>query len=131
MAQTLHSDVFDNGLTTITDNAGMTIVITAGVPATRQEAVDLHPTGKRVSSAIALPAADAILENGAAGGSRRARIVEKSGTVAASVTGQDLHIAIYDGTRLLVVNDETSDQALTLSNPITIPTFNITFNQPV
>lgn len=36
---------------------------------------------------------------------------------------ENLHYALYDGTRLLVVGDETSDQTLTSGNTINIPSF--------
>ena len=132
--QYLHPDVYDDGLKTISDNAGMSIVVCAGAPATRQEAVDAVGTGdgKRVSDVISLPAADATLA--AATGGRKVTIASKTGEVAVSTAGtEDLHLVIYDGTRLLAVTDETSDQQLTLGNPITLPTFDITLTtqQPV
>lgn len=124
--QYLHPDVYDNGLTEISDNAAMSVVVCAGAPASRAEATDLVGvgTGKRVSNVIALPAADATL--GAATGGRKVAIASKSGEVAYTTAGtEDLHIAIYDGTRLLAVTDETSDQQLTLGNPLVLPAFDI------
>ena len=132
--QYLHPDVYDDGLKVISENAGMSIVVTAGAPASRAEALDPvgTGTGKRVSDVIALPASDATL--GAATGGRKVAIASKTGEVAVGTAGsENLHLAIYDGTRLLAVTDETSDQQLTLGNPITLPTFDITLTtqQPV
>ena len=124
--QYLHPDVFDDGLKVISDNSAMKIVVCAGVPASRQEAVDAVGTGsgKRVSSIIDLDAADAVL--GAHTGGRKVAIASKSGTAAVTTAGtEDLLIVIYDGTRILAINDETSDQQLTEDNPITLPTFDI------
>jgi len=46
---------------------------------------------------------------------------------------EDLHIAFYDGgtPRLLVVNEETGDQVLTVSNTINVPQQKIGFAAPV
>jgi hypothetical protein len=130
MPKSYHPDILDNGLKVISDNANLSMVVTAGAPATREEATTLHPTGKRVSNVIAVALNEAVLGDGTAG-ARKVTIASKNGTVAASVVGADLHIAIYDGSRLLVVNDESSNQPLSLNNPITIPSFDIAINQPV
>ena len=124
--QYLHPDVFDDGLKTISDNATMKLVVCAGVPASRQEAVDAVGTGsgKRVSSIIDLPASDATLGN--ATGGRKVTIASKSGTVAVEVAAAtDQLVVIYDDTRILAINDETKNQALTADNPIVIPAFDI------
>ena len=46
---------------------------------------------------------------------------------------EDLHIALYDGSgspRLLIVNEETSDQVLTSGNPINVPQQKFGFASP-
>lgn len=46
---------------------------------------------------------------------------------------EDLHIALYDGgvsSRLLIVNEETSDQVLTNGNPINVPQQKFGFASP-
>lgn len=125
--QYLHPDVFDDGLKVISDNAAMKIVVTAGVPASLAEATAAvgDGAGKRVSSVIDLPAADAVLGDGDVSG-RKVAIPSKSGTVAVSTVGsEDLLMVIYDGTRILAINDETSNQQLTEGNPIALPAFGI------
>ena len=124
--QYLHPDVFDDGLKTISDNANMKIVVCAGVPASVAEASDAlgEGSGKRVSSIIDLPAADATL--GDTTGGRKVGVASKSGTVAVAVADETNQlVVIYDTTRILAINDETKNQALTLNNPITIPAFDI------
>ena len=56
----------------------------------------------------------------------------KTGTATATVgAGQPLHIAITDGSGIvLVVTDETSDQAISSGNSINFPQFTMTARQP-
>jgi hypothetical protein len=122
-----HPDIFDDGLSVLAGNANLKQVVTAGVPATVTEASTAYPSGKRVSS---------VIDNGSlsitdgTGGTRKINTGAKSGAVAVTVSGEDLHVVLYDDTRVLVVNDELSDQALTEGNPISIPSFSIGFGQP-
>lgn len=44
---------------------------------------------------------------------------------------EDLHYAMYDATDLFYVSDETSNQALTLSNPINMPSFSFGMADPI
>lgn len=132
MAKRYHPDIFDNGLREISDNTGMFIAVTQGVPNALSEVTNALGTadGRRVSSQISLSAPDATLGDGDAG-ARRVAIASKSGTVAVSVTeNMDLWLVIYDDTRILVVNDETSNQPLTEGNLITLPAFDCEIAQP-
>ena len=131
MATYLHPDIFDNGLTELSENAGMTIVVCDGAPTTRDEASNLlSGTGFRVSNEITLDAENITLESITDG--RQAAIAEQTGSVEEDSTEDpELWVAIYDDSRLLVVTDETSDQSLTAGNPLTIPAFNVAITTTV
>ena len=124
--QYLHPDVYDNGLVTLSENSNMSIVLTAEAPSSRQEAVDLLGTGsgKRISTVISLPSASVTLGN--ISGGRRAQIGSSVGNAAVTTTGsENIFVAIYDNSRLLVITEESSNQQMTEGNPITIPIFNV------
>jgi len=202
-----HNDVMDKGLEQIQNSANwsgasLSLVLCSAAPATLADASTLHPTGMRVSDAVAMAGGDLTIAD-KAGGGREVTVAAKSGTVQVNIptidsgtasaggattltdssqawtvnayankvvkitagTGvgqvrgiasntatiltvdaawsvtpditstyevlEDLHYALYDGTRLLYVSDETSNQALTLNNPINFPSFKFGFNDPV
>ena len=131
MAKYLHPDIFDDGLTEISSNTSMSIVVCDGAPTTRDEASNLlSGDGFRVSDEITLDAADVTLESITNG--RQAAVAQQDGDVAEDTTETpELWVAIYDDTRLLVVTDETSDQSLTADNPLTIPAFNVSITTAV
>ena len=131
MATYLHPDIFDNGLSELSSGTGMSIVVCDGAPTTREEASNLlSGDGFRVSDEITLDAEDVTLESIDDG--RQAAIAEQTGSVEEDSTEDpDLWVAIYDGSRLLVVTDETSDQSLTTGNPLTIPAFNVAITTAV
>lgn len=56
----------------------------------------------------------------------------KTGTATGTVgAGQDLHIAITNGTdTVLAVTKETTEQAISSGNTLNFPSFNLTANQP-
>lgn len=123
MAKSLHNDVFDSGLEQLKNSSGLTLVLTVGVPADRTAAATLYPTGTRASNAVSLSPTDCIIGD-RTGGGREIVFAAKSGTSAIDLSaGSDLHAAIYDDTRLLLVTDEQSDQALTNGNTIDFPSF--------
>lgn len=133
-----HQDIYDKGLEQVTNSANwaggvLSLVVCEDPPSDFTDASTL-PTnatpGERVSSEIALAAGDLTLAD-KAGGGREVTVAAKSGTVAdPTVNGDDLHIAIYDGSRLLVVTDETSDQILTAGNTINLPSYTFGFSGP-
>jgi len=133
MSLYLHPDILDNGLSTLSDAASLTMSVCQGAPTTRAEASGLlSGAGNRVSNEITVAGADVALGNGATAQQRRVTIDPQTGTVAESVSASpDLWVAVYDGTRLLMVTDEVTDQTLTAGNPITIPETRVTFVQPV
>ena len=131
MATYLHPDIFDNGLTELSSGTGMSIVVCDGAPTTRDEASNLlSGTGFRVSNEVSLDAEGITLESITNG--RQAAVAEQTGSVEEDSTETpELWVAIYDGSRLLVVTDETSDQSLTADNPMTIPAFNVSITTAV
>ena len=55
----------------------------------------------------------------------------KTATASQSALGTpDLHIAFCDGTRVLFVTDETSNQPVTSGNTVNFPVVTFTANQP-
>lgn len=125
----IHPDILDFGLTQISNSANwnggvMKQVICVGTPANLTEATTLYPTGKRVSSEISMAGGDFTLQN-KSGGGREVVVAAKVGTVAATITGtKDLKHAMYDGSRLLIVAEETTDRDLSVvGDTITIPTW--------
>lgn len=132
MALYLHTDVLDNGLSELTA-ATLKMAVCQGSPTTLSEASDLlSGAGMRVSNEISVAGADVTLGQGTTAKERRVTIDPQTGSVAEDVsTTPDLWVAVYDGTRLLVVTDEVTDQALTAGNPLNIPEARVTFVQPV
>mgnify|MGYP001827705154 CR=1 FL=1 len=64
---------------------------------------------------------------------RQLTVAEKSGTASAAAAAPDLHVAIVDVTNseVLAVTDETGNADIAISDPLTIPSFDIRMNQPV
>ena len=109
---TLHSDILDLGLKQVSDSANwsgshLSLVVCAGIPASRTEATTDYPTGKRITTALALTTGDVTLQAGTGGRQREVAVAAKAVTSLVGETGQDLHVALYDDTRLLVVTDST------------------------
>ena len=127
MAKIYHPDILDNGLSELAGRSDLNYVVTAGVPASVAEASGVYPTGKRVSDVVVM--ASMSIADGASG-SRQVATGNQALEVAVDVSDEDLHICIYDATRVLVVNDELTDQALTEGNPLSAPSFTIGLGQP-
>jgi hypothetical protein len=124
-----HPDVFDHGLKLLADNAAsIKMAVCTGIPATRAEAAGLHPAGKRASEEIEFEAGQLPLSNDGTG--RKITVPQKGGEAAVTLPAGVLTIALYDATRLLVLTDETSDQALTVGNPLTVPSWTAALHQP-
>lgn len=130
MPKYLHPDVLDNGLQEILDKAAGNVDMLLIASYSQGQAYATVDSNKLAT--INLAGGDFTLEADGTYG-RRLRVAEKTGSASASDAAPDLHVAIVDVTNTLVlaVTDETSDQAITSGNPITIPTFNIVMNQPV
>lgn len=52
-------------------------------------------------------------------------------TATATPAADDLHIGLIDGSTVYAVTNETSNQAITDTNPVTFPAFYMRANQPV
>ena len=105
MPNSYHQDLYDLGLAQISTPANwqggtLTLCVCKGAPTTRAEAATAFPTGKRVTAEVALAGADLTLAN-RAGGGREITTAQKTGVnvIATTVAGDDLHYAIYDGSR--------------------------------
>jgi len=137
MAKTFHNDLFDKGLSEVTAAATagtLRLVLCSQQPLTLADASTLYDTTAnkyRVSDAITVAAGDVSIAD-KTGGGREVTVATKAGAAQATIAaGFNLHYALYADTRLLMVSDETSDQALTSGNPITFPEFKFGFNDPI
>jgi len=137
MAKTFHNDLPDKGLQQITAAATantLKLVLCSQQPLTLADAATLHDGSAnkyRVSDAISVPIGDVSIGD-KSGGGREVTVAAKAGTAQVTLApGSDLHYALYADTRLLMVSDETSDQALTAGNPINFPAFKFGFGDPV
>ena len=134
MASSFHNDLYDSGLSVITDAASagtLRLVLCSAVPTTRAEAATLHDGGAskyRLTGEHSLGSGDVTLGD-RTGGGREITVSAVADTIMVTLAaGSDLHFALYDTTRLLYVGDETSDQALTNGNPINYPSFKFGFS---
>ena len=126
----LHPDVLDNGLQHIIDQAAGDVDMLLIDGYAQGDAYATVNTAKVMT--IDLVAGDFTLGNQTSGLGRQIVVAEKSGTVAVAAASPDLHVAIVDvtNTKVLAVTDETGDVDVSVSDPKTIPTFNIKMNQP-
>jgi hypothetical protein len=137
MAKSFDNSIFDSGLNTVINAAAagtLRLVLNSQAPATRAEAATLYDgtAGKyRLTDEVSVASGDVSIAD-RTGGGREITVAAKSGTAAATIAaGSDLHYSLYDGTTLLYVSDETSDQALTSGNPVNFPSFKFGFSDPV
>lgn len=125
MAKFAHSDVLDNGINHIKNNAIRMILIKN------------YAFGDSYATVVANALATAVMAPGdyivsSSGNNRLVTSGTKTETAAASsVGGDNLHIAHTDGvSKVLWVTDETSDQVITSGNPVDFPASSYTSNQP-
>ena len=129
MAKSVHDDVLDGALKVIKSNANLITVCTAQ-PTTRSLAINVvggSPAGYRLAS-IATSTADYTIANGSSSNGRKVTVGAQN-SVSVDATGSAEHVAIVDGTRLLLVTTCTK-QALTLGNKVNIPAFKDTIADP-
>jgi hypothetical protein len=130
----VHPDICDNGLNLITAIAAggnLRLIVFAGQPGNVVEARALYDgtAGKsRLTPEIAISSSD-ITHQSSSGGGRELVFASKTSAWAATRPAGDLRYGLVDVTpgleRLLWVEQETSDQAATAANPVTIPSFKI------
>lgn len=134
MAKWLNDNIFDNGLNYIETTligGGKTItmhVIKAYTSGDSYATV----TGNTVAN-YTMGAGDFVVEANTTG--RKLTVSAKSGNNATANSGAspNLHIALVNTTdsAVLAVTDETTDQVITIGNPVSIPTWAIRFPQPI
>lgn len=124
MADYLHDDIFDTGLsqlTTVVEN----LYICSQQPTTFTEASSTYALGSKASPTITGPT------DGGAGGGRQVTVSAISdGSVTAD--GTATHFALTDDSlsKLLVAANLASSQAVTNGNPFTLTAINIQIPDP-
>jgi len=124
MADYLHDDIFDTGLsqlTTIVEN----LYICNALPTNFTEASSTYKLGTKATPTITGPT------DGGAGGGRQVTVSAISdGTI--NTTGTASHFALTDdsATKLLVAGDLASSQSVTSGNPFTLTAINIQIPDP-
>ena len=130
MPKYLHPDTLDNGLQHIIDQAAGNVDMLLIDGYTQGDSYADVNAAKVMT--IDLVGGDFTFGDQGTFG-RQLAVAEKSGTASGNATTPDLHVAIVDvtNTEVLAVTDETGDADVAISDPLTIPTFNIKMNQPV
>lgn len=105
MSKSLHNDVYDKGLEQISNSANwgggvMSMTICAGAPANVTEASTLYPTGKRISTVIAMAGGDFSLGN-KSGGGREITVSAKTDAAQVTVVKADSGTATSGGANTL------------------------------
>lgn len=113
MAKSIHSDVLDGAFNVLND--GTIITVCNAQPTTRTEAITTYKLADDT-----ITAGDFTIAAGDVSG-RKCTIAQRT-NVPIDTSGTATHIAICDGTRLLLVTTCTS-QALTAGGTVTIPAF--------
>ena len=123
MAKWVHPDEMDNGLSAIKTNANAQWLLKA------YAAGDSYATctGNMIAE-VAMTSGDYTLADGA---SSSRTLTTAAGKTDSGAT-PNLHIAFVDtvNSKVLWVTDETSDQVVTLGNPVTFPSVVLTRSQP-
>lgn len=126
MAKWVRSGVLDNGLNDIKNNATKMLLIRA------YTAGDSYATViSNLVAEVTVTSSELVLSSS---GNNRV-ITSPSGKTsnasASSGASPNLHIAFTDGTANVIwVTDETTDQVITVNNPINFPVVSYTVNQP-
>ena len=126
MAKYVHADVLDGGLNAIKNGAIRMLLLKTYAFADSYATV----TGNAVCT-VTMASGDYSIA-GADGAARVLTVAAKSGTASGSTTGTpDLHIAFTDNvSKVLLVTDETTDQAIASGNTVNFPSLTYTSNQP-
>lgn len=124
MADTLHNDIYDTGLsqlTTIVEN----LYICNAMPTTFTEASSTYKLGTKATPTITGPTT-----RGAGGGREVTVAAISDGTI--DTTGTASHFALCDNSasKLLAAGDLASTQAVTQGNPFSLTSFKIGIPAP-
>jgi hypothetical protein len=129
MAKWVHSDVLDDGLNAIKNNANKQILLKAYAAADSYATVN----GTNNIAEVAMASGDYTLGNGASS-SRTLTTTAKTGLTASANSGAtpDLHLAFVDtvNSKVLWVTNETSDQVVASGNTVNLPSVVYTSSQP-
>lgn len=126
MSKWAHQDILDGGLNAMKATAVRMMLISAYTAGDSYATV----TGNKLAE-VTMASADFTISS--SGNNRQCVSASgKTGTASAgAVAGSNLHIAFTDGSsKVLYVTDETSDQAITIGNPVNFPPITYTSNQP-
>jgi hypothetical protein len=125
MAKWASASVLDGGIDFIKANAVFMTLIKAYAA---NDSFATAITGNGICS-VAMTSADFVKSSVST--SRRLTTATKTGTASAnSGATPNLHVAFHDGTNVLWVTDETSDQVITSGNDVNFPAFTWTQDQP-
>jgi hypothetical protein len=123
MADTLHNDVFDSGLSTLTSNVE-NLYICSTQPTTFTEASSTYKLGVKASPSIASP-------SDKSGGGREVVISAiTDGTVSGSGTAGFFALTDDSASKLLAAGDLGATQAVTSGNTFTLTQFAIGIPDP-
>lgn len=131
----LHNDILDKGLEQVSvdtnwNGGTLHLVMCKGSPADRTAAMTAYPTGNRVTAAESLAMADVVLGDSAGG--REVTVAAKSPNVDVGTDqGDSLFVVLVDGSRVLVVAEETSGRQFVQGEPAILPSWKFGLNQPV
>jgi len=114
MAKSVHNDFLDGALNILKNNANIMTACSAE-PTTRTEAITTYALAD-----VAMAPGDFTVADGDTNG-RKVTVAAKS-AVPVDASGTATHIALCDGTRLLMVTTCTS-QVLTSGNTVNFPAF--------
>lgn len=124
--------VYDNGLNEIVSNANALWLVKNPVAGDAINNQFAALDAKRVAS-VTLAGGDKVLGAHLTGG-RKVTTAAKSDNEAdaSSVGGDDLHFALVDtvNSRVLAITDETTDQVITVSNQVNLPSLEWRMLQP-
>ncbi len=126
MPKYAHADVLDGGLNTIRNNARRMLLIKTYTMA------DNYATVLANAICTVPMTSDDYVLTGEDGAARVLTVPARSGTASAnSDATPDLHIAFTDNfDKVLLVTDETTDQAITSGNTVNFPSLTYTSSQP-
>lgn len=121
MAATLHSDVYDSGLSVL-DTATSILHICSTQPTTLAEATTTYKLGTKTSLSIGAPQAHT---------TGRKVVVAAFSDGSVTATGSAAYFGIVDGTRLLAAGPLASSQSVTIGNTFSLAAFDIALPAPV
>lgn len=126
MAKYAHADILDGGLNALKNGAIRMLLISG------YTAGDSYATVVAAKLCEVTMASGDFVITGADAAARVCTIAAKSGTASASSATPDLHVAFTDNvSKVLLVTDETTDQAITNGNTVNFPSLTYTSGQPV